>query len=84
MQIHFFSLLRLTSLSLNKEQSFDTIKASELKEYVNEDNMGAITTLPKVSAAVEFVLAGNERKAVIANLESAKDALAGKCGTTIL
>lgn len=68
----------------DKEQGFDTIKASELKEYVNEDNMGAITTLPKVSAAVEFVLAGNERKAVIANLESAKDALAGKCGTTIL
>lgn len=68
----------------DKEQSFDTIEASELKEYVNEDNMGAITTLPKVSAAVEFVLAGNERKAVIANLESAKDALAGKCGTTIL
>ena len=68
----------------DKEQSFDTIKASELKEYVNEDNMGAITTLPKVSAAVEFVLAGNERKAVIANLERAKDALAGKCGTTIL
>lgn len=68
----------------DKEQSFDTIKASELKGYVNEDNMGAITTLPKVSAAVEFVLAGNERKAVIANLESAKDALAGKCGTTIL
>ena len=68
----------------DKEQSFDTIKASELKEYVNEDNMGAITTLPKVSAAVEFVLAGNERKAVIANLESDKDALAGKCGTTIL
>ena len=68
----------------DKEQSFDTIKASELKECVNEDNMGAITTLPKVSAAVEFVLAGNERKAVIANLESAKDALAGKCGTTIL
>ena len=67
----------------DKEQSFDTIKASELKDYVNED-MGAITTLPKVSAAVEFVLAGNERKAVIANLESAKDALAGKCGTTIL
>ena len=32
----------------DKEQSFDTIKASELKEYVNEDNMGAITTLPKV------------------------------------
>ena len=68
----------------DKEQSFDTIKASELKKFVNEDNMGAITTLPKVDAAVEFVLAGTNRKAVIANLESAKDALAGKCGTTIL
>ena len=68
----------------DKEQSFDTIKASELKKFVNEDNMGAITTLPKVDAAVEFVLAGTNRRAVIANLESAKDALAGKCGTTIL
>ncbi len=67
-----------------KERSFDTVKASELKEYANEENMEAITTLPKVSAAVEFVLAGKERRAVIANLESARDALAGKCGTTIL
>ena len=68
----------------DKEQSFDTVKASELKKFVNEDNMGAITTLPKVDAAVEFVLAGEGRKAVIANLENAKEALAGKCGTTIL
>lgn len=68
----------------DKERSFDTISASELKEYVNEDNLGAITTLPKVEAAVEFVNAGKERKAVIANLEAAKDALAGKTGTTIL
>lgn len=66
------------------EQSFDTIKASELKKYVNEDNLGAITTLPKVDAAVEFVLAGSDRKAVIANLNSAKDALNGKTGTTIV
>ncbi len=68
----------------DREQSFDTIKASELKEFANEDNMGAITTLPKVSAAVEFVLAGAGRKAVIANLENAREAIAGKCGTTIL
>ncbi len=68
----------------DKEQSFDTVKASELKKFVNEDNMGAITTLPKVDAAVEFVLAGEGRRAVIANPENAKEALAGKCGTTIL
>ena len=68
----------------DREQSFDTVKASELKKFVNEDNMGAITTLPKVDAAVEFVLAGDERKAVIANLDRAGEALAGRCGTTIV
>lgn len=61
-----------------------SIKASELKKYVNEDNLGAITTMPKVDAAVEFVLAGDGRKAIIAGLESAKAALCGKCGTTIV
>ncbi len=61
-----------------------TIKASELKKYVNEDNLEAITTMPKVDAAVEFVLAGEGRKAIIAGLWSAKDALCGKCGTTIV
>lgn len=68
----------------DREQAFDKIAAADLKAYVNEENMGAITTLPKVDAAVEFVLAGSGRKAVIAGLESAKDALAGKTGTTIM
>lgn len=68
----------------DKEQSFDRIEARELKRYVNEDNLEAITTLPKVDAAVEFVLAGEGRKAVIANLMEAKEALAGKTGTTIV
>lgn len=68
----------------DKEQSFDKIAAADLKAYVNEENMGAITTLPKVDAAIEFVLAGSGRRAVIAGLDSAKDALAGKTGTTIM
>ena len=68
----------------DREQAFDRIAAADLKAYVNEENMGAITTLPKVDAAVEFVLAGSGRKAVIAGLESARDALAGKTGTTIM
>ncbi|MCM1308665.1 MAG: carbamate kinase [Butyrivibrio sp.] len=68
----------------DKEQAFDKIAAADLKAYVNEENMGAITTLPKVDAAIEFVLAGSGRRAVIAGLDSAKDALAGKSGTTIM
>ncbi|MDD6339753.1 MAG: carbamate kinase [Butyrivibrio sp.] len=67
----------------DKEKRFDHVKASELKQYVTEEHLGAITTLPKVDAAVNFVLAGEGRKAVIADLEKAKDALAGKTGTTI-
>ncbi len=70
--------------STDMEQSFDKIAAADLKKYVNEENLGAITTLPKVDAAVEFVLAGSGRRAVIAGLGSAKEALAGKTGTTIM
>ncbi len=65
------------------EKTFDNVKATELKQYINAENLGAITTLPKANAAVEFVLAGKGRRAIIANLESAKDAIAGRCGTTI-
>lgn len=66
------------------EKSFDQVEAKELKQYVNKNSLGEITTLPKVDAAVGFVMAGEGRKAVIANLECAKDALAGKKGTTII
>ena len=65
-------------------KEFDTVEAAELKQYVNKNNLGEKTTLPKVDAAVEFVLAGEGRKAVIANLEQAKSALDGKTGTTII
>lgn len=68
----------------DNRKEFDTVKADELKQYVNKNNLGEITTLPKVDAAVGFVLAGEGRKAVIANLEKAKEALAGKTGTTII
>lgn len=85
------TLLFLTTgdkLVVNKgedgEKGFDQVSAEDLKQYINKDNLGAITTLPKVDAAVGFVLAGKERKAVIANLEKAKEALAGKTGTTII
>lgn len=65
-------------------KEFDQIEAAELKKYVNKNSLGEKTTLPKVDAAVEFVLAGEGRKAIIAGLEEAKNALAGKTGTTII
>ena len=66
-----------------EEKVFDTVSASDLHQYIKEGHFPAVTTFPKVDASIRFVTADNERKAVIANLEKAKDGLAGKTGTTI-
>lgn len=65
------------------ERSFDKVTVADLKPYASTGDFGPITTLPNVNAAIEFVEAGQGRTAVIANLEHAKEALLGKCGTTI-
>ncbi len=65
------------------ERVFENVSASELKKYIDEGHFPAVTTFPKVDASIRFVSAFPERKAVIANLEKAKDGLLGKTGTTI-
>lgn len=65
------------------EKSFDRVTTAELKKYASTGEFGTLTTLPKVNASIEFVEAGPDRTAIIAHLEAAKDALTGKCGTTI-
>lgn len=67
----------------DQERVFEKISASELKEYIDAGHFPAVTTYPKVDASIRFVSAFPERKAVIANLEKAKEGLAGKTGTTI-
>ena len=66
-----------------EEKVFDTVSATDLHQYIKEGHFPAVTTFPKVDASIRFVTADKERKAVIANLEKAKDGLAGKTGTTI-
>lgn len=65
------------------EKVFDTVSASELHQYIKEGHFPAITTFPKVDASIRFVTADPERKAIIANLDKAKDGVAGKTGTII-
>jgi len=65
------------------EKSFDSISVDDLQQYINEGHFQAITTLPKVDASIRFVSVDSNRKAIIASLENAKDALLGKSGTTI-
>lgn len=67
-----------------EERVFDKITASELKKYIDDGHFPAVTTFPKVDASIRFVSAFPESKAVIANLEKAKDGLLGKSGTTIM
>ncbi len=54
-----------------------------LKKYIDDGHFPAVTTFPKVDASIRFVSAFPDGKAVIANLEKAKDGLLGKTGTTI-
>ena len=70
-------------LGTDKEEEVDDIKVDALVKHINEGDFPAITTLPKVDASVRFVSAIEGSRAVIANLEKAKDALNGKTGTTI-
>ena len=66
-----------------EEKVFDTVFASDLHQYIKDGHFPSVTTFPKVDASIRFVTADKERKAVIANLEKAKEGLAGKTGTTI-
>ena len=83
------TLLFLTTtdnLSVEKDgvtKSFDNVTCSELKDYAKNGHFGVITTLPKVNAAIEFIEAGKDRKAIIAHMDHAKEAILGKSGTTI-
>ena len=65
------------------EKVFDNVSAADLHQYIKDGHFPAVTTFPKVDASIRFVTADKERKAVIANLEKAKEGLAGKTGTTI-
>lgn len=74
---------KLSVIEDGQTKEFDSITTKELKSFAAAKQFGAITTLPKVNAAIEFIEAGEDRKAVIAHLDEAKKAILGKCGTTI-
>lgn len=65
------------------EKQFDTVSALDLHDYIKQGHFPAKTTFPKVDASIRFVAADNNRRAVISNLDKAKESLDGKNGTTI-
>ena len=83
-------LLILTSVekvSLNyqsdKEEKIEKMDVETAKKYMQENQFGASTMLPKVEAAVSFVEKKAGRKAVITSIDRAKEGFLGKTGTVI-
>jgi len=72
-------------LNFGKENqtAVDQMTVTEAERYVQEEQFGVDTMLPKIEAAIEFVSAAPGRRAIIAELRDALDALDGRAGTII-
>ena len=55
----------------------------EAEKYIAEGHFAPGSMLPKVQAAIKFVKANPGKKAIIASLSKAVEALEGKSGTVI-
>lgn len=62
----------------------ELVTVSELRRYQFEGHFPAGSMGPKVEAALRFVDGHPARRAVIAALEHARDAAAGRCGTQVV
>lgn len=65
------------------EVELKNITVDEANRLINEDKFNPLTNLPKVEAALNFVVAGKGRKAIITNLLKAKAGVREKVGTII-
>ena len=83
------TLMILTSndyMTIEKEGVTETLKnisTDEAKELIDAGYFDPVTSLPKIDASLSFVLAGNDRKAIITNLSKAKDGIRENIGTII-
>jgi carbamate kinase len=73
------------AINYNKpdQKELGAMTVAEAQQYIAEGHFAAGSMLPKVQAAIKFVKANPEKKAIIASLYSATDALAGRSGTVI-
>ena len=66
------------------EQSIDSMTVEEAERYAAQGQFAAGSMLPKVNACTRFVKGGKGRKAIIANLRHAGEAVRGETGTVIV
>lgn len=65
------------------EKPLGRLTAKEALKFTKEDHFDAITTQPKMEAAISFVTAAPERTAIITHVDKALDAIEGNIGTII-
>jgi len=65
------------------QKKLEKVTCDELQVYIDTDQFGKGSMLPKVQAAIEFVKNGIHRKAIIAQLEDLPKAIKGEAGTII-
>lgn len=73
------------AINFNKpnQQNLDHISLAEAAQYMEEGHFAAGSMLPKVEAAMKFVRAFPQKKAIITSLDKAVEALQGKTGTVL-
>jgi len=65
------------------QKNLDKVTVEEMKKYAEEGHFAPGSMLPKVMAAIKFAESKPGRKAVIASLDKAKEALRGESGTIV-
>ncbi len=73
------------AINFNKpdQQNLDKLNLEDAVKYIEEGQFAPGSMLPKVEAAMKFVRAYPNKKAIITSLDKAIDALEGKTGTVI-
>ena len=73
------------AINFNKpnQENLSTLSLADAAKYCEEGQFAPGSMLPKVQAAMKFVRANPDKKAIITSLDKAIDALEGKTGTVI-
>ena len=73
------------AINFNKpdQKNLDNLNLEDAVKYIEEGQFAPGSMLPKVEAAMKFVRAYPNKKAIITSLDKAIDALEGKTGTVI-
>ncbi|STP30546.1 amino acid kinase [Enterococcus durans] len=66
------------------QKKLETVTVSEMKQYIDENQFAPGSMLPKVEAAIAFVEAKPNGKAIITSLENIENLLASEEGTIIV